>query len=133
MSHRFIIKHQVTKKNLDDLNHVNNVQYLFWAQEIAKTHWETLTLNTDLYAGIWVVRSHKIEYRSNAYEGDRIRIETYVDSVRGPLSNRNVLFYNDQLDKLLVKSQTQWCYLEPKTRKPTRIPSKIQQLLFKNQ
>ena len=38
MSHRFILKHQVTKEHLDDLNHANNVQYLYWAQEIAKAH-----------------------------------------------------------------------------------------------
>ena len=32
----------VLKKHLDDLNHVNNVQYLYWAQEIAKSHWAFL-------------------------------------------------------------------------------------------
>ena len=42
MSHRFILKHQVIKEHLDDLNHVNNVQYLYWAQEIAKAHWQKI-------------------------------------------------------------------------------------------
>ena len=133
MSSKFIQHLTVKKQHIDNLQHVNNVQFLFWAQEIAKAHWEKLTENADFEIGIWVVRSHQIEYRSNAEEGDKIRIETYVDSVRGPLSNRNVKFYDDLSEKLLVKSQTQWCYLNPKTRKPIPVSKKITALFLGQQ
>ena len=33
----FTQKIKVTKDHLDELDHVNNVQYLYWAQEIAKS------------------------------------------------------------------------------------------------
>ena len=42
MSHRLTSINIVNKEHLDDLNHVNNVQYLYWAQEIAKTHWDKI-------------------------------------------------------------------------------------------
>ena len=38
----FSIKQSVLKKHLDDLSHVNNIQYLCWVQEAAKLHWEYL-------------------------------------------------------------------------------------------
>ena len=31
----------VSKNDLDDLNHVNNVVYINWIQEIAKNHWDS--------------------------------------------------------------------------------------------
>ena len=43
----------VSKNDLDDLNHVNNVVYIQWIQEIAKEHWEKLASNEilDNYRG----------------------------------------------------------------------------------
>ena len=32
----------VSKNDLDDLNHVNNVVYIQWIQAIAKKHWKSL-------------------------------------------------------------------------------------------
>jgi len=31
---------QVSKEDLDELNHVNNVRYVQWIQDIAKEHWQ---------------------------------------------------------------------------------------------
>lgn len=42
MIHRYITTLVVELKHLDDLQHVNNLQYLYWAQEVAKTHWNKL-------------------------------------------------------------------------------------------
>ena len=39
-----ILEQEITvlKNDLDDLNHVNNVVYVNWIQEIAKNHWNVL-------------------------------------------------------------------------------------------
>jgi len=60
---RFTQKIIVTKSHLDELDHVNNVQYLYWAQEIAKSHWSYLIKNINENFGVWVVRHHDITYK----------------------------------------------------------------------
>ena len=125
MSHRFILKHQVKKEHLDDLNHVNNVQYLYWAQEIAKAHWQMIKPLISEPSAVWMVRNHEVTYKLGAFLGDTLRVETHVKEVRGPLSTRVVEFFDDNSNQLLVHSKTQWCYINPVIRKPMRIPAAI--------
>ena len=95
MSQLYILKIKVIKDHLDDLNHVNNVQYLIWSQEIAKAHWQKINNKIDI-EGVWMVRSHEVEYRLGAFLNDEIRIETHVKKIKGPLSLRIVEFYNNK-------------------------------------
>jgi acyl-CoA thioester hydrolase len=60
MSHRFSTINVVSKEHLDDLNHVNNVQYLSWAQEIAKAHWEKIKEQLEDTPAVWMVRNHEV-------------------------------------------------------------------------
>ena len=123
-------KHYVTVNiaHLDELKHVNNVQYLQWVQDIAGAHWKTLISGKTNDFGIWVVRSHYIEYKRQVKLGDRIRIETHVEKTEGFLSERIVRFYLGDTSTLAVQCSTQWCYLEPTTQKLIRIPTKIIEL-----
>ena len=121
---------KVIEDHLDDLNHVNNIQYLFWAQEIAKTHWQKINeIIKD--EGVGMVRSHEIEYRLGGFLDDKIRIETYVKNVRGPLSLRIVEFFNNKNKQLMVRCKTQWCYVNMASRKPINVCTKIQDLFLK--
>ena len=130
MSHRYILKVKVIKDHLDDLNHVNNIQYLIWSQEIAKAHWQKIN-NKIKIEGVWMVRSHEVEYRLGAYLNDEIRIETHVKNIRGPLSLRIVEFYNNKTTQLIVSCRTQWCYVNLASRKPINVSTKIQNLFLK--
>ena len=130
MSHRLTSINVVNKEHLDDLNHVNNVQYLYWAQEIAKTHWDKIQNLLDQTEGVWMVRSHEVNYKRGAFLGESIRIETHVKSVRGPLSMRVVEFYNDKTNQLLVRSETQWCYVDLSYRKPIKVPDQVKALFL---
>lgn len=130
MSHQYITLKKVSKEHLDDLNHVNNVQYLLWAQEVAKIHWEKIKGMTSNTNAVWMVRSHQVNYRLGAFLGDYIRIETYVEEVRGPLSLRVVAFYNDKTDQLLVRCKTQWCWVELGSRKPLKVTEEIKKLFL---
>ena len=130
MSSKFIENRIVKKEHIDQLNHVNNVQYLQWAQEISKSHWKHLITKLDEPLGVWMVRSHQVEYRLNAAEGENIRMETHVGNVRGPLSNRVVEFYSKSSQKLLVQCQTQWCYINLKDRSVMQIPESIKKLFL---
>ena len=130
MSHRYISNVKVIEDHLDDLKHVNNVQYLLWAQEIAKAHWQKIN-EIIKNEGVWMVRSHEVEYRLGGFLDDKIRIETYVKNVRGPLSLRIVEFYNNKNKQLMVRCKTQWCYVNVDSRKPIKVSTKIQELFLK--
>ncbi len=65
---------EVTAAHLDELQHVNNVQYLQWVQDIAGAHWQSLIAGKTEAFGLWVVRSHHIEYKRQAKLGDSLRV-----------------------------------------------------------
>jgi|TARA_B110000305_G_scaffold54457_2_gene60128 acyl-CoA thioester hydrolase len=115
----------VSKNDLDDLNHVNNVIYIHWVQEIAKEHWKSLVSNEIIKNYYWVLLEHQIKYLNPALLNDKIMIKTYIEKTEGIRSNRIVEIYNRNNDKLLVKSKTIWCLINAKTNKPNRITDEI--------
>ena len=119
---------RVTQKHLDELLHVNNVQYLQWVQDIAGAHWHSLIKGKNEDFGLWVVRSHHIEYKRQAKLGDQLRAVTHVELTQGFLSERIVRFYLEDSTTLVAQCNTQWCYLDPKTQKLMRIPEEIHTL-----
>ncbi len=118
----------VTEAHLDELQHVNNVQYLQWVQDIAGAHWQSLIAGKKETFGLWVVRSHHIEYKRQAKLGDRLQVVTHVAITKGFLSERRVHFYLAETDALVAQCSTQWCYLDPTTQKLRRIPEEIHAL-----
>lgn len=119
---------QVTQEDLDELEHVNNVRYLEWVQEISKEHWESRVNKKVLNEIIWVVRNHHITYYESALLHDSIQISTQVAAWKGPISIRQVEMKNNKSGKVLVKASTEWCALHPKTLKPIRVSEDIQKL-----
>ena len=116
----------VFEAHLDELQHVNNVQYLQWVQDIAGAHWQHLIKNNSEKFGLWVVRSHHIEYKRQAKLGDELRVLTHVELTEGFLSERRVRFYLNDSNTLVAQCSTQWCYLDPNTQKLLRIPATVQ-------
>ena len=122
----FEIEKTVKKKHLDELNHVNNVQYLYWVQEVSKAHWNNLIhKKIILEKGLWVVRSHKIEYKNLTKLNDKIIVSTYIKNVNGYLSERFVQIKLKKSKKILVKCLTEWCFIDLKTQKLKKIPQEI--------
>ena len=119
---------RVAKAHLDELQHVNNVQYLQWVQDIAGAHWQSLIAGKTEAFGLWVVRSHHIEYKRQAKLGDNLKAVTHVELTKGFLSERIVRFYLEDTTTLVAQCSTQWCYLDPTTQKLLRIPEDIHAL-----
>ena len=117
----------VSKNDLDDLNHVNNVVYIHWVQEIAKNHWKSLVSNEIIKNYFWVLLEHEIKYLNPAFLNDKIRLKTYIEKTDGVKSSRIVEIYNKDTNKLLVTSKTIWCLINAKTNKPNRITDEIRQ------
>ena len=121
----------VSKNDLDELNHVNNIKYVNWILEIAKMHWGVLVSDETLRNYHWVLLEHQIKYLHPALLNDRIRIKTYVEETKEIKSSRIVNIYNKDTDKLLVTSRTIWCLISSKSGKPTRITNEIKEAFKK--
>ena len=123
----FETNYTVVTSNIDELNHVNNVVYLQWIQDIANLHWNELKQGVDTAAYVWVVIRHEIDYLNQALLGDTLLAKTWVGKTAGVKSIRHVEFYRN--NKLLVKAQTTFCLLHAKSLKPMRITDEILAML----
>lgn len=117
----------VSNQDIDELNHVNNVVYLQWVQDIANQHWNTLKEGHDTSGYVWVVLRHELDYSGQAGLGDTITAKTWVGETAGIKSVRHVEFYKE--DQLLVKAKTFWCLVDAKTLRPKRITGDILHVL----
>ncbi|MDH5412639.1 MAG: acyl-CoA thioesterase [Flavobacteriaceae bacterium] len=119
----------VGKNDIDALNHVNNIVYLKWVQDISELHWNTLASKEMIASCVWVALRHEIDYINQAYENDQINCYTWIEKNEGVKSIRIVHIYCNE--KLLAKSRTFWCLLDAKTLKPKRITKEILELFIK--
>lgn len=110
----------VSTHDLDELNHVNNVRYLQWVQDVAEAHWKSKASAVMQSENIWVVLRHEIDYRGGVGLGEEILIKTWVGRSEGVKSDRHVEFSNSS-GKIIAKAITTWCLLDAKTRKPKRV------------
>lgn len=115
----------VAKEDLDELEHVNNVRYVQWVNDIAKAHWLQEAPKTILEHYFWVLVSHTIHYKKEAVLDDEILLKTYVTKAEGAISTRIVEIYNKASNMLLSTSETNWCFMSVKTHKPARIKDDI--------
>lgn len=118
----------VSKNDLDQLNHVNNVRYVQWVQDIAEAHWLKNAPQAVLENYFWVMLSHHIDYKGEALLGDELSIKTFVSKSEGLFSIRHVEITNNTNGKLIVTSETKWCFMSTNTKKPTRIPIEVAKL-----
>jgi len=116
----------VTSDHLDFNDHVNNLVYLQWAVEISREHWQSEITDTIDQRYFWIVRTHQVTYKRQAFEGDQITIRTFVESLKGPFSDRVVRIFKDQ--DLLVEAKTTWCLIDRETQKPVKVPEEIKAL-----
>ena len=115
----------VKKEHLDILNHVNNVVYIQWAQDIAQKHWD-LAITDDIKQNyFWVLLNHTIDYKKPAVLNDEIEIKTFILKSGGVKSKRCVEFYLKSSQILLARSETTWCLFNTKSQKPHRITDTI--------
>lgn len=125
-TYSFTIK--TTKKHIDGLNHVNNIQYIRWVLQAAENHWNFVSDKKFMGSYVWVVLRHEIDYFKSAKLNDVLNVITYIKGNYGAKSERIV--YINKNNTTLVKAKTIWVLLNKKTMKPTRIPKEIKELFL---
>jgi acyl-CoA thioester hydrolase len=117
---------KVSSQFIDGNGHVNNVAYVQWMQDIAVEHYSSIGgIEAQAPDSTWVVREHKIEYLWPAFEGDEIEIRTWVENIRRVRSLRKYEFIRRSDNKILVKGETDWVFLDAKTGSPRAVPEDV--------
>lgn len=117
----------VNKNDIDELNHVNNVVYLSWVNEVAKEHWINLSTQTVRENCVWVALRHELDYFNAAFLGEELTVKTWVGESSGVKSIRFVEV--NKGETLIASAKSTWCFIDAKSLRPARIPSEVLQLL----
>jgi acyl-CoA thioester hydrolase len=125
-TYRFI----VPESALDQLGHVNNVQYVAWMQEAAERHYERIggVRLAEALGATWVVRSHKIEYLVPAHGGEEIEVCTWIANLRRVRSLRRYAFVRTIDKVLLVRGETEWVFIDLESGRPRAVPPEVAQV-----
>jgi acyl-CoA thioester hydrolase len=119
---------EIQPQHCDVQNHLNNVVYVQWVQDVAIAAYGSKGYSRATDEGkniIWFVRRHEIDYLAPAFVGETIRARTWVE--RGTLSTffRRTEFTRDLDQQLVCRSLTEWCYFDANRNRPAKIPSDI--------
>lgn len=129
----FETQQTVVKDDLDQLNHVNNIRYVKWVQDIAAQHWQTRATQDILDSYYWVMLSHHIKYKGEAVLGDELLLKTFITKSEGVKSIRQVEIYNVKSGKLITTSETEWCLISKHNNRPARITTELNKLFVKKE
>jgi acyl-CoA thioester hydrolase len=118
----------VVTEDIDALGHVNNTVWVRFIVELADAHsraqgfdWKRVRS----LGGLWIVRRHEIDYDLPALPGEDLVEETWVESMRGARSVRRARFTRARDATVLVRSRTDWAFVDWETHRPRRIPKAI--------
>jgi acyl-CoA thioester hydrolase len=129
-SNPFSIEIVALPADIDELNHVNNVVFVRWVQDVAAAHWMATSTNELRACYSWMLLRHEIDYLGQAFLGDRLIGTTWVGEAKGATFERFVELKKD--GKVITKSRTVWALLDAKTLKPRRIDQAMNELFAKN-
>lgn len=113
--------------DIDVNEHVNNVVYLRWAQDIATAHWDSRVPADELARWGWVALRHEIDYRRPLLPGETALARTWVGECRGPRFVRLVRIDGPD-GEVCAQVKSEWCLLDAQTKRPTRVPGAIIEL-----
>lgn len=111
----------VTPDDIDELDHVNNVVYLRWVQEVAIAHWRNAATSEQIVEILWVAIRHEIDYEAPAFLGDQITARTWVEKWTRTTSERHTEIIRDLDRTVLARARTIWAAIDPDSQRPRRL------------
>lgn len=122
---------KVTEDDLDELQHVNNVRYVQWIQDIAKAHWEKRAPEEMKNEFFWVVIRHEVDYKQQAFLNEELLLKTFIGDQTHVTSTRHVTILNKETEKVLVEAKSTWCLMNLESKKPVKITPEMLQIFTK--
>lgn len=124
----FIQNITVKKTDIDLNGHVGNIRYLEWFLAAAEAHSEKLGLGFHTLKAMhrtWVAKEHSIAYKHSALEGDKLELETWLESVKSVQGVRKYVLRNASDGTVICEGETTWVFVELDTFRPKRIPEAL--------
>jgi acyl-CoA thioester hydrolase len=123
----FEISVAVMPEDIDEQNHVNNIVYLRWVQEVATAHWQAIASSEAQGEIGWLVLRHEIDYKAPACLGDEIVLRTWVGKATRLTFERFTEILRRSDGQLLSKARTLWCPINVQTGRPVRVPLEVRE------
>lgn len=114
--------------DIDELDHVSNLVYLRWVQQVAVAHSDAAGWNMDAYrrlGAVWIVRRHELDYRRPALLGDVLTLTTWVSDWKRASCWRETRVRRG--DEELVHARTRWALVELSSGRPCPIPDELRE------
>jgi acyl-CoA thioester hydrolase len=118
---RFEQRISVLPQDIDQFDHVNNVVYVRWVQEVSTAHWNSAATDAQKEAIGWVVVRHEIDYLRSARLCDEIIARTWVGSADKNIFERHTELLRSGDLKVLARARSLWCPIDLHSRKPVRV------------
>jgi acyl-CoA thioester hydrolase len=126
----FSIRVTVAPQDLDELQHVSNIVYVRWIQDVASAHSIAVGLPIEEYrklGAVFVVRRHEVDYLRSAVLGEELEVETRVVESSAVTAHRQTFIRRVSDGQLMVQARTQWAYISTATGRPVRIHQEVRQ------
>ncbi len=123
--HLFEIPITVRADDIDDMQHVNNVVYLRWVQDVALAHWKA-SATADMQETLaWVATRHELDYLRAALLGDAIVARTWIGTVDSRRFERFTEIARADDGVVLLRARTRWLLVNRATGRVTRISAEL--------
>lgn len=125
---RLTIELRVQESDLDELGHVNNANYLRYAEEAARAHSAARGFSLQAYVDLGalpVVRRHEIRYRSPALPGDALAVTTELRRFDSRRAVRHTDIRRVADGTLLAEADTEWVWVDAERGRPVRVPEGV--------
>ena len=122
---RFSITIKVSPEHLDDLNHVNNVIYIQWMQDIAARHWNTFVPGNLKGEVLWMTRRHEVDYFNQAFLNDELRMDTWTGEYTNVTWKRHYEITRMPDNKKIISAASVWVAVDRKTQRLRKIDDEL--------
>jgi acyl-CoA thioester hydrolase len=115
----------VNDAHIDLMQHVNNVHYLQWLENVAWDHSVSLGMRPEDYSRLgqgMVVRRHELDYLAPALLGDRVLLATWIIGLDRLSLHRRYQFVRESDGATLFRGATHFVCVEIASGKVRRMP-----------
>ncbi len=129
----FTIPIVVLPGDIDDMDHVNNVVYLRWIQDVAIAHWMARASDAMRAEFGWVATRHEIDYKREVRLGDAVVAITWIGTVDSRRFERLTAIVRTSDGVVLARARTLWMLTSRVTGKITRITPELRACFPENE
>lgn len=108
--------------------HVNNAEYVRFVDRIAELATDAAGFTRDAMLAerrMWFVARHEIDYRAEAFAGDRLIAATWLREWTRTTVVRETRVWRPADAKIVIHASTRWAYVDLDSRRPARIPPEM--------